>query len=389
MKKLFVSYLAIVFAFLPMLGLRIANAADTYADSVVSFAQGLRKDTSAVDPARSDPSMALGVEDGQFVSLGYGGEIIIAFPTFVGGDLTITAFEATNGSYPEERADVYVSPDAINWELVGTADNLTNQPESEPHPTVFDIGSGKCIRYVRMVDTTDDSLHANTSDGFDLDAVMADFSEECSLCPEEEGGCEEGNDVVISGNSAFVGNYVRARADTGDNWVGGSYGGDGGSGGRIVSGGGEIEDSMTGAGGMGGDASVGGTLYTGNATASATVVNIVNTDRTEIDRCACEEEACEEGNTVTVNRSRAKVTSGVEAKAETGDNEVDGSYGGDGGNGGKIYAGGDEGEVEGSSTGMGAAGGFGADGAYIETGEASSQAAVINVVNRNLTRVRR
>ncbi len=393
MKKTFIITFTLAIAAALLLSVQCAYAMTDYVDGVVSFAQGNDKNGDPIDPSRSDPTAALGAEDGAFVSLGYGGELILSFPIFVGGNLTITAYETTYGSYPEENADVYVSDDAVNWALIGTASNLVSQPGNDPHPSVFDLGDD-CIKYVKLVDATDSGLHGATSDGFDIDAVKADYDEECCPCEEEEQECCEAPVVVVNNNRAFVGNHVEANANTGGNGAGGSEGGDGGDGGKIVNvDGGDVEGSTTGSGGNGGSGDIGGTVYTGDATAEAGVMNVVNTNRTIVNRCACaDEDECECGPDIVYNRNRAIVLNGVYAQADTGENGAGGSEGGDGGDGGKIVnVDGEcgEGDVEDSTTGAGGAGGDGGPGGLVSTGVAVSSAGAINVVNRNVTRIRR
>ena len=355
-----------------------AYAATDYASSVESFTQGLRNNGSAVLPARSDAGKALGPEDGDFVSLGFGGELVLKFPTLVGSSLTVTVLETTFASYPAERANVYVSEDNVSWTFIGTADNSVSQPNNIPHPSVFDLGDS-CIQYVKLVDATDGGLHDPTADAFDVDAASADYTDACERRAH-------GDDTVINDNEAYVGNVVMAGANTGGNDAGGSYGGNGGRGGDIRNSGDDVDDSTTGNGGNGGSGDVGGTIYTGNANANAGAINDVNSNDTEINRCGeCD---VEDGDVVVVNTNRAMVRNGVGAMANTGENGADGSYGGEGGNGGDIDNN-DGDDVDDSTTGDGGTGGPGGPGALIQTGHANANAGVINVVNRNLTRILR
>jgi len=196
----------------------------------------------------------------------------------------------------------------------------------------------------------------------------------------------ESDDTVMNDNEALVCNEVVAEANTGENFADGSYGGEGGNGGDIDNDDGDdVDDSSTGNGGNGGSGDVGGTIYTGNANANAGVINDVNSNDTEINRCGeCD---TEDGDTVVMNRNRAMVGNGVGAMANTGENFADGSYGGEGGNGGDIDN--DDGDVDNSTTGDGGTGGPGGPGALIQTGHANSNAGAINVINRNLTRILR
>lgn len=140
-----------------------------WVDDWTSFDQGLRKDGSAVPGDRSDPTKALGLPDSQFVSLGYGGEIVLEFLGPVYGS-EVSVIEVTYGrdTYPEESADVYVSANGSDWTDVG---EVTNHDDSGVG--TVDVTGISEIRYVKIVDTTDPSKHGSTSDGYDLDAVTA------------------------------------------------------------------------------------------------------------------------------------------------------------------------------------------------------------------------
>lgn len=202
--------------------------------------------------------------------------------------------------------------------------------------------------------------------------------------------------IVVNSNSAFVGNHVSAGANTGGNYAGGADGGDGGDGGDIKNRGDDVINSSTGRGGNGGDAGVnsGGVVQTGNAGATAGVVNVVNTNDTTIDNCGCEpEEENGDGHEFTMvkNRNRAIVLNGVSAGANTGDNKAKGADGGEGGDGGDIKNkdGEEDGDVINSHTGAGGNGGASGEGGLVFTGHAGSTAGAINIVNRNVTRIRR
>lgn len=384
MKKILVSSFALIFAITPFFAVNFALAdGPLYVDNNVSFSQGLTKaGDTIVDPTRTDPAMALGAEDGLFVSLGYGGEIVLSFPMFIGGGaLSITAFERTNGDYPLEEAEVYVSSDNSTWTLIGVADNSA---EGDPsRPSTFELGDD-CIKYVKLVDITDRELHNDSSDGYDLDAVGAMYEAECNIEePCEE--CASGNDFVMNHNSAFVMNRVSAYSNTGGNTAGGSVAGDGGNGGAIL--GDDVDESSTGNGGAGGDSGYGGQVITGNAISTVDVYNEVNSSRTIIDRCACVDESCcgDGGHVMIFNRNRALVMNDVTAHTNTGLNMAEGSYAGSGGDAGVI----DGEEVDESTTGNGGAGGNSSDGGLIQSGESRSNITFVNVVNRTITRISR
>ncbi len=367
----------------PMFAVNFAFAASTYVDTNVTYTPGMTKGGDALDVSRTDATKALGTEDGEFVSLGYGGEIVLAFPTHIGGGaLAITAFERTNGDYPLEEAEVEVSSDGLTWTPVGIANNLEDGELSRP--STFDLGD-HCIKYVKLTDITNGDLHNDDSDGYDLDAVGAEYETECVI-EEPCSDCESGDSIVRNNNSAFVMNRVSANSNTGGNYAGGSYAGNGGDGGAIS--GEEVDESSTGNGGNGGDSGIGGTVITGNAYSNVNAYNEVNSNRTLINRCACESDnCCDSGDSLVVNRNRAIVMNKIGADSNTGHNEADGSYAGDAGDGGNI--GGHDSEVDESSTGNGGHGGNSSDGGLVQSGESRSNVTFVNIVNRTLTRILR
>lgn len=144
------------------------------ADSVIMFHQGLQSNGTPVGTDRSHPELALGTPDcnnqpGQFVSMGFGGYIILEMDGGIlnipGNDLRIC--ETTFGprscaSYPEV-ARIYVSQDLINWSDLGT---ICQDGEVDMAPLNW-------IRYVKIVDETDPGDFASmVVDGYDVDGVQ-------------------------------------------------------------------------------------------------------------------------------------------------------------------------------------------------------------------------
>jgi len=197
-----------------------------------------------------------------------------------------------------------------------------------------------------------------------------------------------GDITVTNNNGAAVVNGVSSSANTGSNFAGGADGGNGGDAGDID--GGKVKNSNTGNGGAGGDAGAGsgGTVMTGDADSEAGVLNVVNSNATSVeDDCGCRGKR-NRGNDITVtNNNRAFVANGVGSDANSGQNAAGGADGGDGGNGGDIDAGSNK--VKKSNTGNGGAGGEAGEGGWVDSGKASSKSGIVNVVNTNLTRVRR
>lgn len=164
-----------------------------YADTVVAWDQGERKNGTAVLPDRSDPNDALGapqstgqvsdnpVVAGSFFSLGFdegdgdgtpteGGWIVVEFADNVivdgpGDDLQV--WEVTGGSYPDELIKLEASQDNVTWHPV--ASGLTRDATA-------DLASSGLTwaKYIRLTDVSDPNDFPDaTADGYDLDAFSA------------------------------------------------------------------------------------------------------------------------------------------------------------------------------------------------------------------------
>lgn len=143
------------------------------AQHVVSFNQGLRKNGTPVSPARSNPNNAIGIPQGtenvNFVSLGFGGQLVLKFDFVVfnrdGFDFKIT--ETTYGNpecpqYPEE-AIIEVSMDNIEWQYLGLycLDGMV------------EMDSVKFFQYIRITDKSRSSAFSSSADGYDVDGVFS------------------------------------------------------------------------------------------------------------------------------------------------------------------------------------------------------------------------
>lgn len=385
-------------------GASTAFAASDNATTSEGFTQGLQKGGGLVNILRSDPTDALGAANGEFVSLGYGGELIVGFDQNMSGNLLLTVQEVTGGVYPLETSDVYVSTAAAGpWTYVGEA---TNEGGLEDGASEFQVL--ECYQYVRVVDTTDSALHNDASDGFDIDSFTADYDETCPIV-EEPDDDDPASPVKISLHSgAVVLNDTQTTANTGGNYADGSYAGSGGNGGDIENNGGEqdVEGATTGTGGNGGNGALGGAVQTGNALAESNITNTVNSNIVRVGDCGCDQAI---GKVRIRTHSFAFVGNRMMTAANTGDNEALGSYAGEGGNGGDIENGGDgydfgpfivenqfngddddegEQEVDDSTTGNGGTGGNASDGGSVLTGAATSRATLVNTINSNTIRVR-
>jgi hypothetical protein len=383
-----VATLAIIVS-LFLLSATLAFAASDNATTNESFAQGLQKNGNLVNVLRSDPSDALGATDGEFVSLGYGGEIVVGFTQNMSGNLSLAVKEFTTSAYPLETADVYVSTDSTGpWTFVGEA---TNNEGVVDEPTILAIA--QCYQYVQIIDTTDGDLHNDTSDGFDVDSLTAEYDETCPVVEEPEEEQMGAGRVNISLHSgAVVLNDTETIANTGGNLADGSYAGAGGHGGDIDNNGGDqdVETATTGNGGNGGAGGLGGAIQTGDALAVASITNTVNSNVVRVGDCECDGKI---GRVRVRTHDFAALMNRTGTGANTGDNDALGSYGNDGGNGGSIANGNgddDDGsqEVDDATTGNGGVGGGADAGGSVLTGRAEARTALVNIVNSNRVRVR-
>lgn len=145
-----------------------------FASNAPRGATGTTKNGGAILPERSDVENAYGAPDGIFVSFGVDGGAVFVFNGYVnnvaGTDLTI--YEITNGrdSYPEEKANIEVSQNGIDWQPVGTASSLNANGQTAID---FDATGYDWIQYIHVMDATNFAPHIGTADGFDLDAIVA------------------------------------------------------------------------------------------------------------------------------------------------------------------------------------------------------------------------
>ena len=127
---------------------------------------------------RMDTANVLGLPDGEpynpsdvnFVSLGFGGSIIVQFkPAIVnkpGSDLRVYETSGGNLTYSQypEIADVYGSNNLMNWKYLGEIKNENDNPQFGE----VDLGTMNRAKYIKIVDKTTQV----GGDGFDVDAMM-------------------------------------------------------------------------------------------------------------------------------------------------------------------------------------------------------------------------
>ncbi len=224
--------------------------------------------------------------------------------------------------------------------------------------------------------------------------------------------------IVVNKKDAVVKNRVEVSASTGYNEANGDDGGNGGNAGSASYNRNWRGDQRNngGNGGNGGAGGNGGFVDTGNALARANVNNLVNTNDTKINACACppENEPCNDScierngcgpsyppcgcidDIIVVNKDWADVYNTVSVDAESGQNGANGEDGGNGGNAGDANHNGNSGGCghcawgeQRNNGGDGGNGGRGGNGGVIFTGNAWAQANVMNVINSVINRILR
>jgi len=153
----------------------------SWANSVVSYNRGTRKDGTDVLLARRDPNSALGAPDNKFVSLGYGGTLVVGLATAYysghNGEAIVVETSGGNAPYVLERASVAVSGNPGGpWVAAGFASNANpGTTNAEIRTTVIPLdgiaGLPAIVRYVRLIDATNSAPHDDSSDGYDVNAV--------------------------------------------------------------------------------------------------------------------------------------------------------------------------------------------------------------------------
>ena len=191
---------------------------------------------------------------------------------------------------------------------------------------------------------------------------------------------DTGNVVVTNVNSAVVVNEVLTFASTGGNSSDGGSGGSAGNGGSVLN---SDDGNMGGNGGNGGMGGNGGTVMTGEAMAVTDILNDVNYNETDINRCECDN-GDTEGDDVVTNVNGALLGNGVGTLADTGSNSTNGGSGGSAGSGGSVEESDDD-----NVGGNGGAGNAGGSGGSTTTGPSTAVSQLVNLINTNITRILR
>lgn len=142
-----------------------------YADEVISFTQGKASDGMAVASGLSNSDSALGVPDDVAVSLGIGGTIVVSFDPSQAITSRVQLYEVSpGGDLLMERVAVFMSRDGATWFYADTENRsgYVDLPEEL-----------SCAVYVKLTDTTNVTDAESISDGYDVDALMADNAGYC------------------------------------------------------------------------------------------------------------------------------------------------------------------------------------------------------------------
>ncbi len=152
----------------------VPEQGECYATEALEYIQGTRDNGGPLAANRTDANQALGEPEGTdqmvFVTLGYGGSIILGFDGYVpnldGDDLEVVETSFNNPgceSYPE-YADVYVSANGVDFFFAETVCKGDNGVD------ISEAGDFESILLVKLVNNEE---LTTTFDGYDLDGVRA------------------------------------------------------------------------------------------------------------------------------------------------------------------------------------------------------------------------
>jgi len=145
------------------------------ATEIISFNQGMRVNGSPVNASRSNANNALGFPQGtdviNFVSLGFGGEIVVKFSYVIfdnpdAADIQIveTTFGGLTCSQYGEKVMVEGSLDGDNWIQLTDADICLDG--------MIDINNAGVIQYLRVTDRSMASGFSGSADAYDVDGFV-------------------------------------------------------------------------------------------------------------------------------------------------------------------------------------------------------------------------
>ena len=144
-----------------------------YASEVISYTPAKRNDGSSIPAANRVSTKALGFPEGDnstnYVSLGFGGEIVLRFESAVangtGNDIAITETTLNNQNcnrYPE-KVDVFASQDGCHYTFIGRG----------CQDSQFDLGAMTWAKYIKLKDVSpvNHPFNNEVADGYDLDGI--------------------------------------------------------------------------------------------------------------------------------------------------------------------------------------------------------------------------
>ena len=145
------------------------------ATQVISYMPGLRKNGTAVTPARAIPANALGAPQGSnnvnFVSLGFGGSLVVKFDYVIfdnaaTNDISLveTSFGNPSCASYSEKVMVEGSLDGINWIML-TNEDICLDGE-------IDVNNAGVVQYIRLTDRSATTRFSGTADGYDVDGLV-------------------------------------------------------------------------------------------------------------------------------------------------------------------------------------------------------------------------
>ena len=147
---------------------------ECYATDVLDYVEGTQQNTDPLAPARTNAGNALGAPQNDdtinFVTLGYDGSLTVSFngavPNGAGDDIQVveTSFGSPACGAYNETVDVSVSQDGLTYYYIG----------SVCLDGAVDISDAAVdLDYVIFVRLANNNGLTNTSDGYDVDAVIA------------------------------------------------------------------------------------------------------------------------------------------------------------------------------------------------------------------------
>jgi hypothetical protein len=145
------------------------------ATQVISYMPGLRKNGTAVTPARAIPTNALGSPEGtnnvNFVSLGFGGSLVVKFDYVIfdnaaTNDISLveTSFGNPSCASYSEKVMVEGSLDGINWIMLSNEDICLDGE--------IDVNNAGVVQYIRLTDRSATTRFSGTADGYDVDGLV-------------------------------------------------------------------------------------------------------------------------------------------------------------------------------------------------------------------------